>query len=335
MGSGTPHRPGGPVSDLSDPAMNAISVLPKDAIPSIDDPTFGEGHFADPDDEVLTVEPEDGSPARAYPIRILHYHEVVNDTVPTADGGEDAIAVTWCPICGSGVVYDASVDDRRLIFGVSGKLIDDDLVLYDRETDSEWKQSTGECLAGDRLGERLRVRPGPMTTYATFREAHPDGVVLQPASGGSAAASGYDPSGYEGYEERDAFGLGGMRGEGPEREWNRNDLDPKTVVLGVTPADGGALGLPLPVVEAAGGVVEATVGETEVVVLATGDGLHAFEHPGFGLRIEDGTVRGDGATWTPATGESVDGRRLRRVPTRRLYSFAWQDHHGPDAFYSG
>jgi hypothetical protein len=103
----------------------------------------------------------------------------------------------------------------------------------------------------------------------------------------------------------------------------------------VTPADGGALGFPLPVVEAAGGAVEATAGETEVVVLATDDGLHAFEHPGFALRIQDGTVRGDGATWTPATGESTDGRRLRRVPTRRLYAFAWQDDHGPDAFYSG
>ncbi len=171
-----------------------------------------------------------------------------------------------------------------------------------------------------------------MTTCAAFREAHPDGVVLQPESDGSAAASGYDSSGYEAYEEREAFGLRGMRGEGPEREWDRDDLDPTTVVLGVTPVDGGALGFPLPVVEAAGGVTEATVGETDVVVLAPTDGLHAFERPAFELRMEDGTVRGDGATWAPATGESSDGRRLRRVRTRRLYAFAWQDDHGPDAF---
>ncbi|TKX87724.1 DUF3179 domain-containing protein [Halorubrum sp. SS5] len=315
--------------------MNVISVLPKDAIPSIDDPTFDTEYFGDPDDEVLIVEPDDGSSARAYPIRILNYHEIVNDAVGTVTGEEAPIAVTWCPICGSGVVYDAMVDGRRLTFGVSGKLADDDLVLYDRETDSEWKQSTGECIAGELTGEQLRVRPGPMTTYAAFSEAHPDGVVLQPASEGSAAASGYDSSEYDAYEEREAFGLRGMRGEGPEREWDRDDLDPKTVVLGVTPADGGALGFPLPIVKAAGGVVEVIVGETDVVVLATDDGFHAFEHPGFGLRIEDGTVRGDGATWTPATGESADGRQLRRVPTRRLYAFAWQDDHGPDAFYSG
>jgi len=322
------------MNESSGSAMNVISVLPKDAIPSIDNPIFGEEYVGDPDDEVLIVEPGDRSPACAYPIRILNYHEIVNDTVETATGEEAPIAVTWCPICGSGVVYDATVDGRRLTFGVSGKLADDDLVLYDRETDSEWKQSTGECIAGKLIDNQLRVRPGPMTTYAAFREAHPDGVVLQPASEGSAAASGYDPSGYEAYEEREAFGLRGMRGEGPEREWNRDDLDPKTVVLGVTPADGGALGFPLPVIEAAGGVVEATVGETAVVVLATDDGLHAFEQPGFELRFENGAVRGDGATWTLTTGESNDGRRLRRVETRRLYAFAWQDDHGPRSFYS-
>ena len=283
---------------------------------------------------MLIVEPDDGSPARAYPIRILNYHEVVNDVVPTADGGEDPIAVTWCPICGSGVVYEATVDGRQLTFGVSGKLADDDLVLYDRETDSEWKQSTGECIAGELAGEQLRVRPGPMTTYAAFRETHPDGVVPQPKSEGSAAASGYDPSGYEAYAEREAFGLRGMRGEGPEREWNRDDLDPKTVVLSVTPVDGGTLGFPLHVVQTAGGVVEATVGETDIVVLGTEDGLHAFEYPGFELRVENGTAKGDGTTWTLVTGESDDGRQLRCVESRRLYAFAWQDDHGPHSFYS-
>ena len=320
------------MSDSTDAAMDVISVLPKDAIPSIDDPTFGDEYFGDPDDEVLVVESaDDAIPARAYPTRILNYHEVVNDAV--GDEGDDPIAVTWCPICGSGVVYDANINGQHLTFGVSGKLADDDLVLYDRETESEWKQSTGECIAGELTGEQLRVRSGPMTTYAAFRDAYHDGVVLQPESSGSAAASEYDDSAYKAYAEREAFGLRGMRGEGPEREWDREDLDPKTIILGVTPAEGGALGFPLPIVEAAGGVVEATVGETDAVVLATDAGLHAFRRPDFGLGLEDGRLRGDGATWTPATGESNDGRRLQRIPTRRLFAFAWQDDHGPDAFY--
>lgn len=118
---------------------------------------------------------------------------------------------------------------------------------------------------------------------------------------------------------------------GAKRGWD--DLDPKTVVLGVTPTDGGALGFPLPAVEAAGGVVEATVGGTDIV-LATGDGLYAFKRPDFSLRIEDGFLHGDGTVWLPAAGKSDDGRRLQRVPTRRLYAFAWQGDHGPDAFYA-
>ncbi len=145
------------MNDSSESAMNVISVLPKDAIPSIDDPTFGDEYLSDADDEVLIVEPGDeASPACIYPIRILNYHEVVNDAVPIADGDADSIAVTWCPICGSAVVYEAIVDDRRLTFGVSVKLADNDLVLYDRETGSEWKQSTGECITGELTGERLR-----------------------------------------------------------------------------------------------------------------------------------------------------------------------------------
>jgi len=317
--------------------MNVISVLPKDAIQSIDDPEFGDEYIGDPDDDVLTVVSDvdldanfdADSVARAYPLRILNYHEIVNDEV---DG--EPVAITWCPICGSAVVYDATVNGRRLTFGVSGKLADDDLVLYDRQTDSEWKQSTGECIAGELEGAQLSVRSGPMTTYAAFREAHPDGLVLQPVEDGSASARDYDPSGYDAYASGEGFGLRAMRGEGPKREWDRDDLDPKTMVLGVT-IDGDALGFPLPRLEVAGGVVTATVGGTDVVVIATEEGLHAFEQPDFELVVEDGTAVGDGTTWSLATGESEDGRRLRRVRTRRLYAFAWQDDHGADAFYLG
>lgn len=124
-----------------------------------------------------------------------------------------------------------------------------------------------------------------------------------------------------------------MRGTGPEREWSRDDLDPKTVVLGIE-RDGAALGFPLPAVESGDGVVRATVGDTDVTVVATGAGIHAFEDPGFALRLDDeGRLAGDGTTWNAATGESENGRRLERVSARRLYAFAWQDDHGEDAFY--
>ena len=97
--------------------MNVRQVVPRDAIPGVDDPIFRRDY--------------DG-PAHAYPLRYLRCHGVVNDRVAGRP-----VAVTWCPLRGSAVVYDRRVGDRTLSFDVSGKLADDDLVLYDRETDSE------------------------------------------------------------------------------------------------------------------------------------------------------------------------------------------------------
>jgi len=315
--------------------MNVRQVVPRDAIPSVDDPEFENEYFGGADDEVLVVERGDG--ARAYPVRILNYHEIVND-----EFGGDPIAVTWCPLCGSAVVYDRRVGDRTLTFGVSGKLADDDLVMYDRETGSEWKQSLGECIAGEFEGESLTVLPAAMTTYERFREDHPDGAVLA-RPGGASEASGpgddpepieYDDAPYVEYFESGGFGLDAHRGTG-SREWSREDLAPKTVVLGVE-TDGDALGFPLPRVETAGGVASASVGDRGVAVFATPDGIHAFEDLGFAFERgeEPGTFLADGTVWDGATGESEDGRALDRLASRRLFAFAWQDDHGADAFWS-
>jgi hypothetical protein len=333
--------------------VNVERVLPRDAIPSVDDPTFGPEFAGEADDEVVVL--ERSGEVRAYPVGILDFHEIVNDTV-----AGQPVAVTWCPLCGAGVVYDrevpaaASVLDATgrsdgdatrppvLSFGVSGKLADDDLVMYDRETDSEWKQSAGSAIAGPLDGTDLRVLPAGMTTYGEFREAYPGGVVLQPPGGSSEAASDTDEPApidygrrpYESYLAGDGVGLGAHRGTGG-RDWDREDLSPKAVVLGVE-GGGAALGFPRPRLLAAGGVGRATVGDRAVLVFATPDGVHGFEDPGFRFeRAEEGRFRADGTVWDGATGRSEDGRRLERVPARRLFAFAWQDDHGPDAFWSG
>ncbi|MFB6308069.1 MAG: DUF3179 domain-containing protein [Haloarculaceae archaeon] len=307
--------------------MTVRDVLPRDAIPSIDDPVFDREYAGEGSDEVIVV---DGDPPRAYPLRILSYHEVVNDTV---DGRP--VAVTWCPICWSAVVYDRRVAGRTLTFGVSGKLADDALVLYDRETGSEWKQTSGRAIAGDLAGHRLDTLPAPIVPYRRFREDSPDGLVLQPARGPDdpeLAMREYDMRPYEAYAAGDHFGLYGMRGAGEPREWNRDDLDPKARVVGVEHG-GEAVGYPLDHVRAAGGVVTDTVGGLDVVVFAV-DGGHVFENPGLQFERDGDRFRADGAIWDPTSGASEDGRRLERVRARRLFAFAWQDDHGADAFFS-
>ncbi|WP_254820830.1 DUF3179 domain-containing protein [Haloglomus halophilum] len=314
--------------------MNVRRVVPRDAIPSVDDPSFGERYDGEADDTVIAV--ENGERARAYPVRYLHYHEIVNDTI-----GDDPIAVTWCPLCGSAVVYDRRHRGRVLEFGVSGKLADDDLVMYDRESESEWKQSSGECIAGRFAGDSLSVRPGAMLSWREFRDAHPDGVVLQPPGGKSEAASDdddpapidYDTSPYADYFAGEGFGLAAHRGTDDDREWTRDDLRPKTAVLGFE-TDDTALGFPLPRVLDAGGVVQTTVEERPVLVVATEAGdIHGFADPRIQFGWTGAGLVGDGTTWDPATGRAADGRRLDRLPARRVFAFTWRDDHGPDAFY--
>jgi len=327
--------------------MNVRQVVPKGAIPSVDDPEFREDH--EPAEESVLAVDHDGD-ARAYPLRYLDYHEIVNDTV-----GGVPVAVTWCPLCGSAVVYDRRVDEAApvdgestatgdpgvLSFGVSGKLADDDLVMYDRETDTEWKQSSGVAIAGPLEGTELAVRPATVTTWARFAEAHSAARVLAPPGGESEAASEtddpaeitYDERPYADYFASDGFGLAAHRGEGTAREWPRDDIGSKAVVLGIE-RDGDAFGIPLPELERAGGVATVTVGGTDVVVFGTDDGVHAFENPGIVFASTDDGFHGDDTTWDGVTGASEDGRSLDRVPARRLFAFAWRDDHGDDAFWT-
>lgn len=131
----------------------------------------------------------DGSPARAYPLRYLDFHEIVN-----ADRDGHPVAVTWCPLCGTAVAYDRVVDGRTLTFGVSGKLVQDNLVMYDRETDSLWRQSTGVAIDGPMEGTELSTLPAWVTTFDRLHEVRPEGQVLEPPGGESEAAGpGVDP----------------------------------------------------------------------------------------------------------------------------------------------
>ena len=261
-----------------------VDLLPKDAIQSIDDPLYSNSFDGDSSDEVIVVERE--NTVRAYPTRILQNHEVVNETL----AGEE-IAVTWCPLCASAVVYVRRVDGETLTFGVSGKLADNDLVLYDRETESEWKQSSGICLSGTYEGRSLTVLPAATMTWAAFEERFPDGEVLQPPEWGTAD---YGTDRFVEYMHSDYVGPGGdERLRTAIEDWPF-EFHPKTLTLGVT-IDGESRGYPRAAVTAADGVVTDTLGGTELVVFATEDGIFAYERNNISFE-QDGDLSGQRVT---------------------------------------
>mgnify|MGYP005993289705 FL=1 len=146
----------------------------KDGIPAIDTPTFisvSDETRLSPREAVLSV--TIGNTSRAYPIRYLMWHEIVNDTI---EG--QPVAVTFCPLCNSAMVFDRRVDGDVLSFGVSGLLRHSDMVMYDRETESWWQQAIGEGIVGHHTGAELTPLVGLMQGWDQFKAEYPDGEVM-------------------------------------------------------------------------------------------------------------------------------------------------------------
>ncbi|MCH2163100.1 MAG: DUF3179 domain-containing protein [Marinovum sp.] len=147
---------------------------PRDGIPAIDNPTFkpvASERGIGGREPVIAV--EIGGDVRAYPVRYLTWHEIVNDTV-----GGVPVAVTFCPLCNSGITFDRRAPAGVLSFGVSGKLRNSDMVMYDRETESWWQQAIGEAIVGELTGTELTMIPTWMESWAEFRDRNPDGLVM-------------------------------------------------------------------------------------------------------------------------------------------------------------
>ncbi|MQX38053.1 DUF3179 domain-containing protein [Roseospira navarrensis] len=186
-----------PKTDFSRRAVALDEILSggpsRDGIPAIDDPQVQPVDLvrAVRDREPVLVVDLNGD-ARAYPLQILIWHEIVNDTV-----GGVPVAVTYCPLCASGIVFERTVDGRELDFGTTGRLRKSDLVMYDRQTESWWQQFSGEAIIGGLTGTRLEMVPAGTMPMARFRATHPDGRVLVPADPdlrryGANPYAGYD-----------------------------------------------------------------------------------------------------------------------------------------------
>ncbi|MBA7638977.1 hypothetical protein ES703_46633 [subsurface metagenome] len=136
-----------------------------------------------------------GDDARAYPLSVLIWHEIVNDVVSGVP-----VAVTYCPLCNASLVFDRTLENRVLEFGTTGKLRNSDLVMYDRQTESWWQQFGGDAIAGEMTGKRLRLIPSRLESFDRFRRRFPNGQVLIPNNPdtrryGSNPYAGYDSSG--------------------------------------------------------------------------------------------------------------------------------------------
>ena len=184
-------------TDFSKTSIDFKNVLQggpgKDGIPALFYPDMISTQDAvelAPNEPVMTLE-LDGQPARAYPIRYLMWHEIVNDSV-----GGIPLAVTFCPLCNSGVVFDRRLNGKTYTLGVSGMLRNSDMIMYDRETESWWQQFTGDAIVGDLLGQKFTKIPGWMESWETFKSRNPNGLVQsEPKTSrqyGQNPYSGYD-----------------------------------------------------------------------------------------------------------------------------------------------
>ena len=172
-----------PKIDLSKRAVNLAeirAVIPPDAIPAIDEPRFLSLEEASDwlSAEAPVIAFERNGDARAYPLEILTWHEIVNDVV----GGEPVI-VTYCPLCNSAIAFSRLVDGEERTFGVSGSLRRSDLIMYDRETHTLWQQLTGEAIVGQHTGAQLEFLPAQLVSFEEFEAAFADGAVLSRETG--------------------------------------------------------------------------------------------------------------------------------------------------------
>jgi hypothetical protein len=211
---------------------------PRDGIPALDHPVNVGVSRAPWSEKSLVVGVEVAGQARAYPIAILNWHELVNDRL-----GGRPILVSFCPLCGTAMVFDRRVRSRTLRFGVSGLLYQSDLLMFDRSSESLWSQISAEAVSGPLRGERLRLLRARTTTWGEWRSLHPATTVLSRDTG---HARDYGSTPYAGYEDS-------------ERLYFPAPLDrrhhPKSRVVGLRLADGRARAYPAAEIRKAGGQV--------------------------------------------------------------------------------
>jgi hypothetical protein len=310
---------------------------PKDGIPAIDAPRYES--IADARrwlrDRSPVISLVVGDEARAYPLAVLMWHEIVNDTL-----GGVAVVVTFCPLCNTALVFEREIDGVVHDFGTTGNLRASDLVMYDRRTESWWQQATGEAIVGELTGTRLTFLPAQIVGLGDFERAYPDGDALSRETGVSRE---YGRNPYVGYDTIDQNPF--MFEESPDGR-----LSPKERV--VTVGEGTeAVAVPYSEIRTVG-AARITVGGDELVVFWTPGTASALNGPNIdeskdigatgvfrplldGRRLtfareggEDAPIRDEetGSTWSIlgiAVDGELEGSRLEPVVHADHFWFAW------------
>ncbi len=308
---------------------------PRDVIPAIDDPRFETvreaNRWLQDRDPVMVV--EHGSEVKAYPLGILIWHEIVNDEI---DGLP--VAVTFCPLCNTALVFERTLDGRLLDFGTTGRLRHSDLVMYDRQTESWWQQATGDGIVGELTGKKLALYPQITLAWKTARETYPNLAVLSRETG---YRRDYGRNPYTGYDDR--------RNSPISRFFSR-DSDPRLPamerVVAIELGEGWAVSFEVLAVER---VVNEEAGSVPFVVLwepgaasaldarEISQGRDVGQSAVFDRRLAGRTLsfrragngfedRETGSRWNlagRAVSGPLQGERLRPIPHGNHFWFAW------------
>ncbi len=318
------------VNDADGREVSIYSLLPRDAIRSIDAP-----RFVDADEAARWMRDSEqvlglviGDEVRAYPINMLSRHEIVNDVV-----GGTPVVISYCPLCFTAIVYDRRVEGETLEFGVSGKLVMNDLVMYDRQTGSLWQQILGEGIDGQYLGTKLSHLPAIQTTWARWVQQNPDTLVLD-------KRGDYQSDSYQTYYGQSSNGV--IPGSGGDDRLNGKDL-----VLGVV-LNNQPRAYPFSVL-ADVGIVNDSVGGTPILITydLASDTAVAFERAIEGREL---TFRGStesaalledvetGSRWSAFTGEAIEGplegSQLQQTAATYAFWFAWSDFYTQTGVYA-
>lgn len=305
--------------------------VPLDGIPAIDDPQAvpaDTAPFMRDTDTVFGV--RIGGEHRAYPVKVLSWHELLNDTV-----GGQPITLSFCTLCGSGILYSA-VDDQgnRLMFGTSGLLYRSNKLMFDRATLSLWSNLTGEAVVGQRAAEgaALTILPMTLTRWDAWRARHPDTTVMAPDPA-AAQRTGYRY--VEGAADQARTGV-----EFPV--WRQSDVLERNARIYALRVNGEAKAYPLEKLRAER-LVNDIVGGLEIVLVLDpdSDAVRAYERGGLSFQTPDeGRLRtlraGDGSTWWLAEeglAPEGDGDLLPRVPGHAAFWFGWYAFYPKTAVY--